>query len=311
MNIRMKLDRLLPHNREEKWPVWVQFLVFMLLESLFIWGNQMGQTLVYGGSIGLWAEKTFGLEIGYHVLTVISILVGVELCAWRIGLQRDIPFGGHAQRRWTILPYAVGYGALSLLHNGLLWAFQSVELALPTENLYVYAVACAVLFAAVGCVFCALVDSLRRREKARTILLAAAEVLLAGLLILCSAGSRQIEMGIMTEAVSAAETQPTIVTVFGDPDSFPEGVTIKPVEQLDQLLESAGIDPDNVMVVCPEGVTTAPAEDPLAAYQEAVRPVDRLSTILQWIRLIPLFFAMRRWLFRRETETEEAAEVYV
>ena len=37
--------------------------------------------------------------------------------------------------------------------------------------------------------------------------------------------------------------------------------------------------------------------DPFTAYEEAMKPADTLASILQWVQLIPIFFAMRRWLF--------------
>lgn len=50
--------------------------------------------------------------------------------------------------------------------------------------------------------------------------------------------------------------------------------------------------------------------DPFAAYEEAVAPATRLGEILQWVQLIPIFFAMRRWLFAADgpaySRTKEA-----
>lgn len=298
-----KLDRLIPRNREGKWPLAVQLLVFVLFEALFIYGKYQAGYLVYAPAMYNWAVDTFGMTHGDHVLTLLSMLVSAEICAWHIGLQRYIPFGGYTPRRWTILPITLGYAALNIAVWLLGQLLLTVDLPLPTENMMVYTVVHSVLYVGIVVVFCAWIHACRRREKGRAGLLAAMELVLVLLLALCSACSGQIQQQMLEAAYADPAAQQVTVTTIGVPEA--EGTDAL----LDAILSNSGLSTEDVVILPAEealsGLTAA--ADPFAAYEEAMRPSTLLGDVLMWVQLIPIFFAMRRWLFPREDIFKEAA----
>lgn len=298
MTIWMKLGRLLPRNREGKWPLPVQLLVFVLFEALFIYGKYQASYLVYAPTMYNWAMGVFGAAYCNAVLTALSLLITMEICAWCVGLQRYVTFGGHTPRRWTILPIVLGYGALNLTIWLLGQALLTVNLPLPTDNLMVYTVAQSVLYVGIVAVFCAQIHAFRSGEKACAGLLAAAEIVLVLLLALCGACSGQIQQNMLTEVYIDPAAQQVTITTFGVPEDAETD------EMLSVVLTGSGIDMDDVVIVSPENVETAVPADPFAAYEEAMKPVNRLGDILTWVQLVPIFFAMRRWLFAPGTEVE-------
>lgn len=306
MTVWMRLGRLIPRNREGKWPLGVQLLVFVLFEALFIYGKYQASYLVYDPTMYNWALDTFGMMHGDHVLTLLSMLISAEVCAWHIGLQRYITFGGNTPRRWTILPITLGYLTLSLVTWLLGQLLLTVELPLPTESVVVYTVLHSVLYAAIVAVFCALIHAFRRNEKARAGLLAAAELSLVLLLTLCSVCSGQIQQNMLMEAYEDPTAQQVTVTTFGVSD------TEDADDLLAAILSSSGLNPDDVVIVSPEDVNPVDvattdlsgllsaftaSKDPFAAYEEAMKPSNLVGDILMWVQLIPIFFAMKRWLF--------------
>lgn len=284
MRFWMKLGRLLPRNREGRWPLPVQLLVFLLIEVLFVCGMNEITLMVYSVSVG-------------GTAAALVLAAGVVLCLARMALHWAFPFGEGAQLRWTALPWTLGYGVLSAL-GLLLPPVLAGKLPLPTESLMVYTVLHWLLYAALACVFCWQLMCLRTGEKTRAILLTAAEVLLAGLLILCSACSCQVENAMMDEVFAASQEQPAVVTTFGD-------VTEITGEDLSALLAASGLE-GKVTIVSPDAWTEVPA-DPFAAYEAALEPVNRLSDVLMWVMRIPLFFAMKGWLFARKQEDSAGA----
>lgn len=316
MTIWMKFGRLLPRNQEGKWPLPVQLLVFVLFEALFIYGKYQANYLVYNPTMYNWALDTFGMMHSDHVLTLLSMLISAEVCAWHIGLQRYITFGGQTLRRWTILPIALGYLALNLVIWLLGQLLLTVELPLLTDNMMVYTVIHSVLYVGIVVVFCALVHALRFGNKSRAGALAAAEIALVLLLTLCSACSGQIQQNMLAEVYAAPTSQQVTVTHIG----VSEG------EITDDLfaafLSSSGLNPDDVVIVSPENVnpedvaTTdlagllsglAASADPFAAYEEAMKPSNLVGDILMWVQLIPIFFGMKHWLFCPDTPKEANA----
>lgn len=316
MTTWMRLGRLFPRNREGKWPLPVQFLVFVLFEALFIYGKYYISYLVYDPTLYNWALDTFGIMYGDHVLTLLSMLVSAEVCAWHIGLQRYITFGGHTLRRWTILPIALGYLALNLMTWLLGQALLTVDLPLLTDNMMVYTVVHSVLYVGIVVVFCALIHAFRRKEKGRAGLLAAAEIALVLFLTLCTACSGQIQQNMLAEVYAAPASQQVTVTTIGVSEG--EGTD----DLLTAILSSSGLNPDEVIIVSPENVnpevvaTTdlagllsglAASADPFAAYEEAMKPSNLVGDILMWVQLIPIFFAMKRWLFLPDAPKEAQA----
>lgn len=284
MNIWMRLGSLLPRNREGRWPLPVQLLVFLLIEVLFVCGMNEITLMVYTVSVG-------------GTAAALSLAAGVVLCLGRMALHWAFPFGEGAQLRWTALPWTLGYGVLSAL-GILLPPVLAGKLPLPTDSLVVYTILHWLLYAALACVFCWQLMCLRTGEKARTILLTAAEVLLAGLMILCNACSCQVENAMMDEVFAASQEQPAVVTTFGD-------VTEITGEDLSALLAASGLE-GKVTFVNPDAWTEVPA-DPFAAYEAALEPVNLLSDVLMWVMRIPLFFAMKGWLFARKQEDSAGA----
>lgn len=303
MTIWMKLGRLLPRNREGKWPLPVQLLVFVLFEALFIYGKYYISYLVYDPTMYNWALDTFGMMYGDHVLTLLSMLVSAEVCAWYIGLQRCITFGGHTPRRWTILPITLGYLALSLITWLLGQALLPMDLPLLTDNMMVYTVVHSVLYVGIVVVFCALIYAFRHKEKNRAGLLTAAEIALVLLLTLCSACSGQIQQEMLEAAYADPAAQQVTVTTFGVSEG--EGTDAL----LNAILSSSGVNAEDVVIVPAEEVLSGltAATDPFAAYEEAMKPSNLLGDILMWAQLIPIFFAMKRWLFPKEDILKEAA----
>lgn len=291
MTIWTTLGRLIPRNREDKWPLAVQFLVFLLFEGLFIYGKYAASYQVYDPVMYDWATEVFGAAHCETALTVLSILIAMEVCAWHIGLQRYVTFGGHTPRRWTILPIVLGYGALSLTTWLLSQALLTVELPLLTDNLMVYTVAHSVLYVGIVAVFCALIHAFRSKEKGRAGLLTAAEIALVLLLTLCSACSGQIQQNMLAEVYEESAAQPVTVTTFGVPEDAEAD------DLLSAILGNSGLDMDDVVIVSPGDVQSAVPADPFAAYEEAMKPSNLLADVLQWVQLIPIFFAMKRWLF--------------
>ena len=305
MTIWMRLGRLLPRNREHKWPLPVQFLVFMLFQALFICGTYQASDLLYGLTVYNWALDTFGVLHADNVLTLLSMLICAEVCAWHIGLQRYITFGGHTPRRWTILPITLGYLALHIISWLLPQLLADVTLPRPTDNLIFYTVLHSILYAAIVAVFCALIHALRRKEKPRAGRLAAGTAVLVLLLALCSAWTMQIQGGLFEETY----TEPTPVTVTTFSVSEEGALTASTSENaatdelLLMLLGYSGIDAEDAVIVGTGEALSSALTDPFAAYEEAMAPANRLGEILQWVQLIPIFFAMKRWLFALEAAT--------
>lgn len=316
MTIWMKLGRLLPRNQEGKWPLPVQLLVFVLFEALFIYGKYQASYLVYDPTMYNWALDTFGMMHSDHVLTLLSMLISAEVCAWHIGLQRYITFGAQTLRRWTILPVTLGYLALSIVTWLLGQLLLTVELPLLTDNIMVYTVVHSVLYAAIVVVFCALIHAFRRKEKGRAGLLVVAEIALVLLLTLCSACSGQVQQRMLEAAYADPAAHQVTVTTIGVAEG--EGTD----DLLTAILSSSGLNPDDVVIVSPENVnpedvaTTdlagllsglAASADPFAAYEEAMKPSNLVGDILMWVQLIPIFFGMKRWLFCPDTPKEADA----
>lgn len=305
MTIWMRLGRLLPHNREHKWPLPVQFLVFMLFQALFIYGTHQASYFLYDPSVYNWALDTFGVLHANNVLTLLSMLICAEICAWHIGLQRYITFGGHTPRRWTILPITLGYLALHLISWLLPTLLTNVTLPRPTDNLIFYTVLHSILYTALVAVFCALIHALRHMEKSRAGRLAAGTTVLVLLLALCSAWTMQIQGGMFEETY----TEPTPMTVTTISVSENGVLTTSTSEDaatdelLRMLLGYSGIDAEDAVIVGPGEALSSALTDPFAAYEEAMAPANRLGEILQWVQLIPIFFAMKRWLFALEAAT--------
>lgn len=303
MTIWTKLKRLLPPNRDGKWPLALQLIVFLLLEALFIWGKHQADGLVYASSLSTWAMDVFGFEHFDKALTLLSMLIAAEICAWHIGTQRYITFGGQTLRRWTVLPIALGYLALSLVTWLLSEQLMRVSLPLPTDNMMVYTIIHSLLYAAIVVVFCALIHALRRMEKARAGWLAAADVVLVLLLTLCIACSGQVQRDMVAQAYADPAAQQVTVTTIGVPEG--EGTD----DLLAAILSHSGLSTEDVVIVPAEDALASmqAASDPFAAYEEAMKPADRLADILMWVQLIPIFFAMKRWLFQPDAPKEAAA----
>lgn len=281
----------------------VQFLVFVLLEALFIYGKYQANYLVYNSTVYDWASDVFGMVHGDNVVTLLSVFIAAEVCAWHIGLQRFITFGGHTPRRWTILPVALGYLALSLISWLLPSLLVNVTLPLPTENMMVYTVLHSLLYVAIVSVSCALLHAFRRKEQGRAGLLAVAEMVLVLLLVLCSACSGQIQRHILEETYADPAAPQVVVTTIGASEG--EGTD----ELLASILSHSGLDAEDVVIVPAEEALSgfASATDPFAAYEEAMKPSTLLGDILMWVQLIPIFFAMKRWLFPLDSTPIEVA----
>lgn len=303
MTIWMTLGRLFPCNREGKWPLAVQFLVFLLFEALFIWGVAQASALASDPTMSNWAMDVFGIEHFDKFLTFLSTLITAEVCAWRIGLQRYITFGGHTPRRWTILPITLGYLALSLI----IWlgsrALLTVELPLPTDNMMVYTVLHNLLYAGIVVVFCAGIFYLRKGEKSHVLRLAAAEIVLILLLVLCTACDGQIRKNMLNdyfEPVDVIEQVKEEHLEYNIPIDVTGQVKAEYPEY--SIPESATSGYAYIIELNPNA--TWEAGTPIIAdiYEEAMKPSDTLGTILMWVQLIPIFFAMKRWLFVREED---------
>ena len=301
MTIWRTLGKVLTPNREDKWPLPVQFLVFLLFEALFIYGKYAATYALYDSSVYTWVMNVFGDAHAGTVLTLLSTLIAAEVCAWCVGLQRYVTFGGHTPRRWTILPMALGYLALSLLTWLVSTALLTTPLPLPTENPLVYPVLHSLLYVGIVAVFCAGIFHLRRGNKPRVLGLTAAEALLVALLVLCSVWQTQLDQRMLEQAYAQSAGQQTTVTTIG----VTEDESIN--ELLSAFLTQNGIDAGNAVIVGPgEALSVTPA-DPFAAYEEAMAPANRLGDILQWVQLIPIFFAMKRWLFPLDDTPKEVA----
>ncbi|MBE5809804.1 MAG: hypothetical protein E7318_02595 [Clostridiales bacterium] len=295
MTVWMRLGRLIPRNREGKWPLAVQLLVFVLFEALFIYGKYQASYQAYDPALSNWAIDVFGVEHFDKVLTLLSMLITAEVCAWHIGLQRYITFGGHTPRRWTILPVMLGNFALSIVTWLLSEQLMRLELPLPTENMMVYTVIHSMLYVAIVVVFCALVHAFRFGKKSHAGWLAAADGILVLLLTLCIACSGQMQQDMLEEACADPAAQQVTVTTIG----VPEGVGEESNALLDALLAHSGLNAEDVVIV-PAGdmlSSMQAATDPFAAYEEAMKPSNLVGDILMWVQLLPIFFAMKRWLF--------------
>lgn len=295
----MKLQMLT--NREGKWPLPVQFLVFLLFEVLFIWNKYQASALVYAPAMTSWAMNVFGVEHFDKFLTLLSMLVMADVCAWHIGFQRYITFGGHTPRRWTILPITLGYLALSLVSWLLGQVLLSVKLPLLTDSMLIYTAVHSILYAAIVVVFCALIHACSCKQKGRAGLLTAVELALVLLLTLCSAASGQIQQGMLEEAYNAPASQQVTVTTFSVSED--EGMD----ELLAAILANSDLDAEDVTSIPADEALSHLQAAPFAAYEEAMAPANCLGNILQWVQLIPIFFAMKRWLFPYDDMPKEAA----
>lgn len=310
MNIWMTLGGLLPCNKDGKWPLPVQFLAFLLFEALYIWAVDATSALVYGSSVSMWAMQTFGESASVHVLMVISSLIVMELCAWRIGLQRVIPFGGHTPRRWSILPMTLGNLALNLAAYGLSMWMAWAKLPLLTEDLLVYTAVNWALNIAVMAAFCALIYHARGGRWRAALPLAAALAVMIGLQSYGSAASMQIQDAMLNEAIDNAGPPQVTAFSYGEmPEELQgffagleqEGVTIIDVKDAQSM--------EDVNILLPGDDRSAdPFEDPFAAYEAFMAPSDRLARVLLWLQPIPIFFIMKRWLFDRPAAEESCAE---
>lgn len=296
MNMWKNANRLLPSNREGKWPLPVQLGAFALIEVLFVWTSGQLTEMVYASPLSSWILGD-GTEPLRQVLPVLlTTLLWTWLCAWRIGLQRDVTFGGGVPSRWTVIPWAMGAGALNLLASLLPLALADV-LPRLTDSLMVCTALRWVAYAALACLSCLLLKRLREGERARAVLPGAAVAALAVLLILCSVWAWQAENTLLQEAVMAAETQPAVVRTFGSVTEITE-------DELSALLAASGLE-GRVTVATP-GMSLEPPADPFAGLEAVTQSAARLSDGMMWAMRIPLFFAMKNWLFAKK---EDAARV--
>lgn len=259
---------LLPVNREGRWPLWQQLLAFVLIELLMMGGTYVANLLVYSADMG-----------GTMGNTALSILAMTGVTALCMELQRVVTFGGAEPQKWTVLPLAAGAFALSVVGAAGGYALANVPLPLLTESQAVYDALYSVLYVLIVAAFCALIYHLRRRKSGgwtRVVLLAAAMVVLAGGLVWVNASSSQAMLG---QLMAQEQAEIPIMIDFGE---LPEGIEIMPVGDTDGMI-----------------VLTGTLEQP---GQE--EPQVGASALLYLLRSIPIFFAMKRWVFPRRTDEE-------
>jgi len=104
-----------------------------------------------------------------------------------------------------------------------------------------------------------------------------------------------MQQDMLEEACADPAAQQVTVTTIG----VPEGVGEESNALLDALLAHSGLNAEDVVIV-PAGdmlSSMQAATDPFAAYEEAMKPSNLVGDILMWVQLLPIFFAMKRWLF--------------
>ncbi len=290
MTIWRTLSCILPRNREDKWPLWVQGLAFVLIEVLFLMSLEWASALVTNGRVLFWVEEKWGMST-QAAANLLTLLVGTEICAWRMGLQRVVPFGANQQRRWTILPVTLWFllfdGGAMLLTNLLL---QGTPLPVLTENLLVYRVLAALMEIAALAVMALMVAALRNRRFDRALMLAGLQVLLLLMFSLQSAMDGQIQNEMLMGGLSVP--QETQVYVVGDADESLPGF-IPGIDSDDDAV-------DVVVISSPWEIPESPMEDAYAAYQERMTPVIHLSRVLAYLSILPMFFIFRKWIFTSE-----------
>jgi len=283
----MNWIKAIPVNRENRWPLPVQLAVFALIEALMIAGTYLVIDLVY---------QTIGAELlptaaGWAGLSVLTMLLSAGVVALCTELQRCVTFGGAAPRGWTVLPLTTGFLALSLVELMAAQTLMTVALPVFTESLAVYEALYPALYVAMTAAFCAMLLRLRRGGRTSAALLAAAAVALAAAMIYTSFCASQLQLNQMMQSMPVGGVSGPTVTFYGDIAELPEGVTLIP--GLPEGWEgTAEIVPDWNL----SGMRT-----------EAPEPVPDssvLGTWLMWLRIIPLFFVMRRWLYRTDYKEE-------
>lgn len=279
----MNWIRAIPVNRENRWPLPVQLAVFALIEALMIAGMYLATDLVYQ-TIG---AEMLSMPFGWAGISVLLVLLPAGVVALCTELQRCVTFGGTASRKWTVLPLTAGFLALSLAVLMAEQALMTVWLPVFTESLAVYEVLYPALYVAVTAAFCAMMDRLRSGNRASAALLAAAAVVLAVAMIYTNLCASQLQFDQMMQSMPVGGVSGPTVTFHGDIAELPEGVTVIP--GLPEGWEgTAEVVPDwnlsGMMTEAPEPVPAGSA----------------LGTWLMWLRIIPLFFVMRRWLYRAD-----------
>ncbi len=309
MNLWISLGRILPWNRENKWPLWAQLMAFALFELLFIWAVEAATALVYLGPVMRWADRTFGASSGM-ALNLLCGLLGAELCAWRMGLHRVVPFGANQPRRWTVLPVALWYLAFQACAVLLSYGFSLMALPLWTVNPFLGPVVHCGLYLLSLIAMAAMVAAFREKRLSRACALLLAQILLiTGLSLMSAMESRAQFQQMMQEA------QPPIAMVV-----VPEGA-----EENEELLailgKLEGVTPDSVIIVNDPaelyGLSAKPFDDPaeldvLFAHPEedaAADPAMLFATVLQYLQIIPTFFILKRWIFphKEEVSYDESA----
>lgn len=301
MILQKMSERLSLLHRRARWPLPMMILFFVLLEALFILVKSAVNSLVYAPDMYHWAMETFGMTQGDQMLTLVSILASTAVCAWHIGLQRYVTFSRHTARRWSILPITLGYAALSIVSWLLGPLLVRMELPLPTENLLVYTVAYSILYTAIVTVFCAVIYAFRFSTKKNALLLMTADAALVLLLMLNTACSGQVQQSMLDAAYANPAAHQVTVTTIGIPENEDsEGL-------LNAVLSHSGLSTEEVVIVPAEEALSTLRNNPFTDYEEAMAPSNLLGDILLWIQLIPVFFAMKRWLFPLNDIPKEAA----
>lgn len=295
MTIWQWLGRILPWNRENKWPMWAEMAAFIGIEALFVLAAPAVMNIAYADGVYLWAQSRFGQHASL-AMSLLAALCGAELCAWRMGLHRVVPFGGNQLRRWTILPVTLWY--LAMQAGGALVSerLMSIELPVLTENLYVYPVLHASLYLLCLAAMAAMVAAMRARQTGRAVGLLGLQMLLMAMLFLQSAMYGQLQVRLSMPEMAADAPQTATVYMIGNEEDLPaelQGLFDGDVVRVDDFDEI----PDLMF----------PENDAFTAYEETMAPVWRFGDILGWVQIIPTYFIMKKWLFpakrREEAET--------
>ncbi len=282
-----RIGRFLPRNSEGKWPLWLQLLVFLAIQTVF-------DRAMYcvPGPIAELTQSPFGpfanVSPNWQMFwnTALGLLVCGAIQAWQAGFHRVIPFGAQHLRRWTILPLTLWYLAVNLL-GALVSLLPLGELPPLTQNHTLFAVIYSCLFLGAYGAMAVMVDAMRTRRPGRAWGMVAVQIVLLTVMLLSSQADMQLTM----RETFPAQGEPTTVYVYA-PESGGEST-----EMMDAMLGI--IARDTGMVVGDTVVVTDPSQifSQDDGFEKQAEASNRLSMLLNFLMAIPMFFILRRWIF--------------
>lgn len=303
MRLIRLLGSILPRNREGKWPVWLQLMVFLMIEAVLALLVQACSILVYS------EEVTRLLNAGWLASAMLQLLVAAALRALFAELQRVVTFGGQVKPRCSTLPWTAMYCVSTLgimLLSRALWSAELPAAAPIVHSLLGVALEVLLHGALAGMVFILCRNGAEGRGRAGLLLAAQAALVLA--MAVNSACSAQADLNqLFGEDGVPQVTAPQIVVYTPEEgveafDFGTGGVEVRVIS----TGEDAAIDVEALLGLTGEdGAYAMPVMDGTDPYEEYLARQEQmlpLNIALYLLQTAGIFCVLRRWMFLREPE---------